>query len=284
MPSEKVNLYRQSRMNLAQRDSTHDMPLILAHRGAAINYPENTMLAFRKAIEAGADGIEFDVRLTADGHPVIIHDSNLKRISGENLESGALLLEDLRNITLPFNQRIPTLAELLETWGNRCHLLLEIKEIQAAAPAIMAVQRSRVGRISYCSFDPDVVQLCRQLHPSAAAILNTGALAPSPKGLLREHFPGLTAAKCEASGISCYHRFLNHRQVKAAESTGGPLMTWSGLFDEKTDVEWIRRMHGYSPAVYITSRPAEARSLLESLYMRHATPLVIEPMRKTAGA
>jgi glycerophosphoryl diester phosphodiesterase len=270
-------------MNPAFAVNTGGEPLILAHRGAAISHPENTMLAFRKSLQAGADGIEFDVRITADGHPVVVHDSNLKRISGKNLDTGALLLEELQSITLPFNQRIPTLAELLKTFGNCCHLLVEIKELQAAVPAIQTVQRSRAGSISYCSFDPAVVQICRQLHPGVPAFLNTGALAPSPKGLWREHFPERTAAQCGASGISCYHRFLNHRQVRAAESTGGPLMTWCGLFDEKTDAEWIHRVYDYSPGVYITARPAEARRLLESIRLSRNSAATAEPMRKTAG-
>ena len=50
-----------------------------AHRGYSGKYPENTMLAFRKAVEAGADGIELDVQLTKDGVPVIIHDELVDR-------------------------------------------------------------------------------------------------------------------------------------------------------------------------------------------------------------
>jgi len=57
-------------------------PLIIGHRGASAVAPENTMAAFREAIAAGCDGIEFDVRLTRDGVPVIIHDSTLRRTAG----------------------------------------------------------------------------------------------------------------------------------------------------------------------------------------------------------
>src|SRR4026208_948606 len=57
-------------------------PLIIGHRGASAGAPENTMAAFRAAIAAGADGIEFDVRLSRDGVPVVIHDSTLRRTGG----------------------------------------------------------------------------------------------------------------------------------------------------------------------------------------------------------
>ena len=59
-------------------------PLAIAHRGFSSDYPENTSLAFRKAIEAGADGFECDLRLTADGHVVVFHDDDLKRLCGRD--------------------------------------------------------------------------------------------------------------------------------------------------------------------------------------------------------
>ncbi len=58
-------------------------PLIMAHRGFRELYPENTLLALRKAVEAGADGVEFDVQMTADQVPVILHDADLERTTGE---------------------------------------------------------------------------------------------------------------------------------------------------------------------------------------------------------
>ena len=61
---------------------TEDTMEVLAHRGFSGNYPENTMLAFRKAIEAGADGIELDIHESSDGKLVIIHDENLVRTTG----------------------------------------------------------------------------------------------------------------------------------------------------------------------------------------------------------
>ena len=57
---------------------------VIAHRGWSGKYPENTMLAFRKAVEAGCDGIELDVHLSKDGEVMIIHDEALKRTSGMN--------------------------------------------------------------------------------------------------------------------------------------------------------------------------------------------------------
>ena len=56
--------------------------LFIAHRGASMHAPENTLTAFKKALEMGADAIEFDVRRTYDGIPVIVHDEDLRRVAG----------------------------------------------------------------------------------------------------------------------------------------------------------------------------------------------------------
>ena len=69
-----------------------------AHRGFSGKYPENTMLAFRKAIEAGADGIELDVQLTQDGHVVIIHDETVDRTTNGTGDVAAYLLEELQKL------------------------------------------------------------------------------------------------------------------------------------------------------------------------------------------
>ncbi|HEY5402272.1 MAG TPA: glycerophosphodiester phosphodiesterase family protein, partial [Pyrinomonadaceae bacterium] len=73
-------------------------PLIIGHRGASAVTPENTLGAFRKAIEVGADGIEFDVRLTRDGMPVVIHDDNLRRTGGRPDLIRSVSLADLTQV------------------------------------------------------------------------------------------------------------------------------------------------------------------------------------------
>lgn len=92
-----------------------------AHRGFSGRYPENTMLAFRKAIEAGADGIELDVQLTKDGHVVIIHDEMVDRTTNGTGAVDSYLLEDLQRLDASYIYTgqmgfhpIPTLREYFE--------------------------------------------------------------------------------------------------------------------------------------------------------------------------
>ena len=93
----------------------------IAHRGFSGQYPENTLLAFQKALEAGADGNEFDVHLTRDGVPVIHHDENLQRTTNGTGLIGDYTFDELRQLNAAFRfdgqfgaQRIPSLQEYFE--------------------------------------------------------------------------------------------------------------------------------------------------------------------------
>jgi len=87
-------------------------PLIIAHRGASAEAPENTLAAFRRAVDIGSDGVEFDVRLAADGVPVVIHDATLERTAGLKRRVADLTSTELGQIDVGswFNRRHPHLA------------------------------------------------------------------------------------------------------------------------------------------------------------------------------
>lgn len=110
-------------------------PLIIAHRGASKVAPENTMPAFKKALDMQADGIELDVQLTRDGHLVVIHDFDIKRTSNGQGPVGSFTLNELRSFDFGswFSSdyegvEIPTLEEVLDLLQSRNILLnIEIK-------------------------------------------------------------------------------------------------------------------------------------------------------------
>ncbi|MFX1329560.1 MAG: glycerophosphodiester phosphodiesterase, partial [Promethearchaeota archaeon] len=81
--------------------------LIIAHRGANSIAPENTLKAFQKAIELGADMIEFDVRKTLDDRIVISHDNSLIRITGKLGSIKSMTLEQLRELDFGEGEKIP---------------------------------------------------------------------------------------------------------------------------------------------------------------------------------
>jgi glycerophosphoryl diester phosphodiesterase len=98
---------------------------IVSHRGEHDNRKvhENTIAAFDKAAQGGVWGIEFDVRWTRDLKPVVCHDPDLRRVFSLDLEIGALTLEELKSACPP----IPALAQVVQEYGRKVHLMVEIK-------------------------------------------------------------------------------------------------------------------------------------------------------------
>src|SRR5687767_11097323 len=115
----------------------------IAHRGASGLYPENTRLAFTKAIEAGADMVELDCQLSRDGHVVVFHDEHLRRTAGVRGTLRSKTLEQLKALDIGRwrkasfqGEKILTLEEALETLAGRVDLCLEIKNYPNSLPGI----------------------------------------------------------------------------------------------------------------------------------------------------
>lgn len=101
--------------------------LIIGHRGASSVSPENTLKAFQKAIELKADYVEFDVQETRDGVLVVVHDEDIKRITGKDGLIKDMTLNELRKLNFGESEKIPTLQELVELTKNKIGLNCEIK-------------------------------------------------------------------------------------------------------------------------------------------------------------
>ncbi|MDE5931166.1 MAG: glycerophosphodiester phosphodiesterase [Lachnospiraceae bacterium] len=141
-----------------------------AHRGLHDNKtsaPENSMAAFRKAVESGY-GIELDVQLTKDGIPVIFHDFTLERMCGVQGKVEAFTLEELRKLSLlQTEERIPTLQEFLEMVKGRVPLIIELKIEWTDLALCPVVQKLLAGyKGVYCieSFNPLALLWYRRHH------------------------------------------------------------------------------------------------------------------------
>ena len=107
---------------------------VTAHRGYSVAYPENTIPAFKGAIQVGADWAELDVQQTADGEVIVMHDSNLKRTTGLDKEVWQVTWDEIKDLDNGswFDKkyqtvRIPTLEEVLKVCRGKIHLNIEIK-------------------------------------------------------------------------------------------------------------------------------------------------------------
>jgi glycerophosphoryl diester phosphodiesterase len=108
-------------------------PLVFAHRGASAHAPENTLAAFELALAHGANGVELDAKLSADGEVIVIHDATIDRTTGEKGHVSKLTLAALRELdagsffSAEFRgEKIPTLAEVFETIGRRTLINVEL--------------------------------------------------------------------------------------------------------------------------------------------------------------
>lgn len=103
-------------------------PLILGHRGASADAPENTIAAFGLALAQGADGVELDVQLSADGQLVVFHDDDVARMTSGQGKVTDLTLAQLKQLTITGGQTIPTLDEVLEQFGRQLLYNIEVKD------------------------------------------------------------------------------------------------------------------------------------------------------------
>ncbi|HEY8448573.1 MAG TPA: glycerophosphodiester phosphodiesterase family protein [Thermomicrobiales bacterium] len=166
--------------------------LIYAHRGASAIEPENTLRAFRRALEAGVDGIELDLHATSDRVPVVIHDRDVARTTnGQGLVS-SITFEELSKLDAGLGERVPTLDEVLSLVGDRIHLDLEIKQRGIEAEVLAVLDRHPKARWAISSFDWDILRAIRQRSSRAELWLLTMAITDAVFRAAREL--GATAA------------------------------------------------------------------------------------------
>jgi glycerophosphoryl diester phosphodiesterase len=148
--------------------------LVDAHRGASAACPENTLAAFRAALEAGADSVEFDIRLSAQGEAVVIHDESVDRTTDGVGEVCRLSLAELRSLDAGAwkspgfaGERIPTLDEALDLLGGAPRINVELKtdDPRIADRVVEAIERRRLHhRIMVSSFQlPQLLAVKRRL-------------------------------------------------------------------------------------------------------------------------
>jgi glycerophosphoryl diester phosphodiesterase len=256
-------------------------PFIIGHRGASAHAPENTLAAFDLALDAGADGIEFDVRLARDGVPVVIHDATLERTAlrpgrVESLASSELLGVDAGtwfNLRFPSaaqdgfaRERVPTLARLFERCGPRAALLyVEMKcdAPSAYAPLAAAVVRLilehglRESAVVKC-FAHEAIREVKRLDPR----VRTAALF-EPR-LSRPYLPPrrviAAALACGADEISLHHTLARRSVAEAARREGLDVLAWT-----VDSPSYLRRARALGLRAVFTNRPALMRAALEEL-------------------
>jgi len=135
-----------------------DRIIVLGHRGCTGKLPENSLLAFRKAVESGADGVELDVWLTRDGRVIVMHDETIDRTSNMRGRQKDMTLEELKRADIGLGERIPTLEEVFEALPGDALINVELKDGDAVEEAARIVNENNPGRVLISSFDVEALR------------------------------------------------------------------------------------------------------------------------------
>jgi glycerophosphoryl diester phosphodiesterase len=215
----------------------------IAHRGyhdRAAGRVENSPAAFRAAIEAGY-GIECDIQPAADGTPMVFHDYDLRRLTGQPGRIAARTPEELQGLTLlGGSDGIPTLAAVLDLVAGRVPLLIEIKDQDGAmGPSVGALERRVAevlqgydGPVALMSFNPFSVAALAEAAPDLPRGLTTSAYKPGDwpliPGTVRDRLRGIPDYDATgASFISHEAADLDRPRVADLKAAGAAILTWT---------------------------------------------------------
>jgi glycerophosphoryl diester phosphodiesterase len=253
-----------------------EQPLIIAHRGASAEAPENTLAAFRLAREQGADGVELDVMRCGSGEVVVFHDDDLARLGKREGEVRRLDYAALREIDLGGGERIPLLDEVLELLGP---LLVNIElktapdwRSRAADDGLAGVVASLIrrhhaeARALVSSFDPLLLLRFRRVAPHALTGLLFGADQSRP---LREAW---TAPLLRPSALHPDRLLVDALAVGRWHARGYAVNVWT--VDDPAE---LRCLSALGVDGLITNHPAAARRGL-------AGSVISSPQCQSAGA
>ncbi|MFL6469067.1 MAG: glycerophosphodiester phosphodiesterase [Pyrinomonadaceae bacterium] len=247
-------------------------PLVIGHRGASAHAPENTLAAFQMAIDAGAEGVEFDVRLAKDHIPVVIHDHDLKRTGLRSERVADLTSDELNKIDIGswFNlrfpkrsrpefadQTVPTLGQVLNLLADFGGLIyIELKPRQSDHLRLTEVvcelikDSPLLPQMIVKSFKLAVIPNIKHLLPE----VQTAALfAPAIMHFLRHREHIVTLAKeFGADQISIHHTLVTPKLSKLAAEADLPVTVWT-----VDDPRWLSRRNSLKIRALITNDPAK---------------------------
>jgi len=250
-------------------------PLILGHRGASALAPENTFAAFSRAIDDGADGIEFDVRLSRDGLPVVIHDASLKRTGLIDRHVSDLTAAELQEVDVGawFAQRgekskqsfvgemLPTLAQVFEFFSLHKKLLYteikcELNEGAALAAEVVKLTNefAMVDSVVVESFDHSAIVAVKNIDSRIRTAALFEPKLTRPISTVRRLKMVDAALAVAADEIALHHTLAGHRVVEKARQAGLEVVVWT-----VEDPIWIARAHSLGIKALIANDP---RSML----------------------
>jgi glycerophosphoryl diester phosphodiesterase len=231
--------------------------LVIAHRGASATAPENTLAAFRLAVEQGTDFVELDVQESSDGEVLVVHDSDLMKVGGVPLKIWETTAAELRSVDVGSHkdsrfsgERLPTLAEALAVCKGKSRVIVELKSYghnqRLEERVIEIVEAAGMENdCIYMSLDHDMVQKMKGLRPS----WRCGLLVAKAMGdltLLHSDF------------LAVESRMATGRFVRRAHRADQDVYAWTA-----NDPAWMLALMSHGVDGLITDKPDIARRVIE---------------------
>jgi glycerophosphoryl diester phosphodiesterase len=249
---------------------------VVGHRGASGLAPENTLEAFALALSQGADALELDVRVSADGVPVVVHDATLGRTTEDPKPVAGLITTAILSADAGYRfpgsdpgdfpwrgrgVRIPTLRQVLERFPDT-PVLIELKVVEAVDPVRrLLAELQAAERVVIGSF------LEAALAPFRAAPFQTSAARPNIARLWVRSLLGLSAPRIPDQVYAVPDRYRNRlhvptaRFIRAARAAGQPVHVWTVNDPTRAVTLWNRGASGM-----ITNFPALLRTERDRLF------------------
>jgi glycerophosphoryl diester phosphodiesterase len=194
------------------------MFLKIGHRGARAYEPENTLRSFKKALELGANAIEFDVRQTKDKKIVVIHDDKVDRTTNGKGLVNDLTLREIKELDAGKGERIPTLEEALDFIGRKVKILIELKETGIEKKVLDLVkERGLEDNVIVVSFLEDALEKVRKLDQK----IETGLI------YVKHANPIKSATELKANYLLPLYRFTHTANVQKAHENKLKVIVWT---------------------------------------------------------
>lgn len=242
-------------------------PVIFAHRGASAYAPENTLAAFQLAYEQGADGIELDAKLSADGEVVVMHDATLKRTTGVDGKVKELSFREIQRLDAGGwkgqvfrGEPVPSLREVFASLGDKLLINVELTNYGNVTDGLVEkviglVQEYHLqDQVLFSSFSPRNIGLARQLAPEVPAALL------ALKGWFGSFSRSRWMVRTSPEGIHPYWTDVTGRLVQKEKERGRFVNTWT-----VNDAKEMKRLFSLGVNGIFTDDPQLARQTLEEL-------------------
>ena len=212
----------------------------ISHRGESMDAPENTLEAFKLSLERHSDGMECDIRLTADNVLVTAHDNTALRTGKVDIVIEESTYEELRKVDVSngrngySNVHIPRFADTLQYLGRRREYFVEIKENDPAVIHAMIRELDAAAipeeQVTMISFQADIVKLYKELYPQRKALFlekfrvyDDGRWEPTADQLIDK----LSEIKADGVDIKGVLTFINADYVKKVQAAGYEFAVWT---------------------------------------------------------